>query len=239
LILIGTIIAIYMVGIGLISKDSMNPTDTDILLNTPVFAQPEVKQAPEAHSHHSILVDNLKLVPLIELFKLFLSTEEEGAEKPRSRNGRMNMPRHHKHHASLTPQKFQEILIHHKLHGDHIADAVLKKSHMTEEDIAVAFTASYGFPYIPLNNYEINFEAAKLISHEVADRHILVPIDQMHNTLLVAMANPLDTRAIREVEHLTERFVQVFVSSVSDIKKTIDRCYRYHQEATGEVDGIS
>lgn len=175
------------------------------------------------------MAETSRLIPLIELFKLFLSTEEHGPQKPRSRNGHLNFTRHHKHHAALTTHKFQEILIHHKLHGDHITDAVLKKSHVSEEDIAVSFTASYGFPYLPLNNYEINFDAAKMIPHEIAQKFILVPIDKMHNTLLVAMANPLDTRAIKKVESLTNCFVQIFVGSVSDIKKTIERCYRYHQ----------
>lgn len=211
----------------------MNPTDTDVIQTNAVFMH-ETKQVAETRAPHSMLAENLKLVPLIDVFRLFLAIEEDGTQKPRSRNGHLSLTRHHKHHASLTTHKYQEILMHHKLHGDHIADAVLKKSHMTEEDIAVAFTASYGFPYIPLNNYEINFEAAKLIPHEVASKYVLVPIDQMQGTLLVAMANPLDSRAIKEVERLTGRFVQIFVGSVSDIRKTIDRCYRYHQQTSDD-----
>jgi 2'-5' RNA ligase len=95
-----------------------------------------------------------------------------------------------------------------------------------EEDIAQALTAQYGFPYLPLSNYEINPEIANIIPVRVARQYMLVPIDKIGNNLTLAMSNPLNVQAIEDVELLSGCNVQTFVSTSSDIKKAIEKYYK-------------
>jgi len=94
-----------------------------------------------------------------------------------------------------------------------------------EEEIAQALTVQYGFPYLPLENYEIDTSVIKLIPENVARQYFLVPVDKIGDTITIAMADPLNVAAIEDIELLSNFTVQVFVSTVSDIAHAIDRYY--------------
>jgi len=94
-----------------------------------------------------------------------------------------------------------------------------------EEEIAQALTVQYGFPYLPLECYDMNAEAIKLIPENVALQYNLVAIDKIGDLLTIAMSNPLNYQAVEDVEMLTKCKVQVFVSTMTDIANAINRCY--------------
>ena len=95
-----------------------------------------------------------------------------------------------------------------------------------EEDIAQALTAQYGFPYLPLGNYDINMEIIKLVPARIAHQYGLIPIDKIGNNLTIAMSNPLNVQAIEDVEILTHCKVQTFVSTATDIKQAVQKYYQ-------------
>lgn len=94
-----------------------------------------------------------------------------------------------------------------------------------EEEIAQALTVQYGFPYLPLINYELNQEIVKLIPENVTRQYCLVAVDKIGDTLTVAMSNPLNMKAVEDIELLTKCNVQVFVSTMTDITTAIDKFY--------------
>ena len=113
-----------------------------------------------------------------------------------------------------------------KENGGLIGEILVDLGFSKEEDIAHALTAQYGFPYLPLANYEIDTETARILNENVARQYCLVCIDKLGNNITLAMSNPLNTDAIDDIELITGCKVQIFVSTATDIKKAIDRCYR-------------
>lgn len=96
----------------------------------------------------------------------------------------------------------------------------------TEEDIAQALTCQYGFPYLPLANYEIDREVIAAIPENVCRQFCLIPVDKIGKSLTLAMADPLNQHAIDDIELITGSTVQAFVSTASDIKDAITRYYK-------------
>ena len=94
-----------------------------------------------------------------------------------------------------------------------------------EEEIAQALTVQYGFPYLPLECYDISAEAISLIPQNVAVQYNLVAIDKIGDLLTIAMSNPLNYQAVEDVEVLTKCKVQVFVSTMTDINNAITKYY--------------
>lgn len=94
-----------------------------------------------------------------------------------------------------------------------------------EEEIAQALTIQYGFPYLPLKNYELNKEVLKLIPEAVSKQYCLIAVDKIGDTLTVAMSNPLNTKAIDDLEILTKCKVQVFVSTLTDVNNVLEKLY--------------
>jgi type IV pilus assembly protein PilB len=95
----------------------------------------------------------------------------------------------------------------------------------TEEQIAQALTTQFGFPYLPLSNYEIDAQIVKLIPENVARQYNLIAIDKLGNSLTVAMSDPLNIHAIEDVGLITNCKVQAFVSTQTDIREAIARYY--------------
>ncbi len=98
--------------------------------------------------------------------------------------------------------------------------------YVTEEQIMQAITVQYGFPYLPLSNYDMDENAIKLVPENVARQYCLIPIDKIGNMVTIAMADPLNTQAIEDIELLTNSSVQIFVSTAMDIKQAIDKSYK-------------
>jgi len=110
--------------------------------------------------------------------------------------------------------------------GGLIGEILVELGFAKEEDIAQSLTAQYGFPFLPLNNYEISMDIINLIPARVARQYLLIPIDKIGNNLTLAMSNPLNVQAIEDIDLLTGCSIQTFVSTSSDIKKAIEKYYK-------------
>ena len=110
--------------------------------------------------------------------------------------------------------------------GGLIGEVLVELKFSSEEDIAQAITCQYGFPYLPLANYEIDQGVLNSVSENVCRQYCLIPIDKIGKSLTLAMANPLNIQAIEDVELITTCTVQTFVSTASDIKSCINKYYK-------------
>lgn len=113
-----------------------------------------------------------------------------------------------------------------KQKGGLIGQILVELGYATEEAIAQALTAQYGFPYLPLDNYEIDPEIVKIIPRNVSEQFCLVPIDKIGNNLTIAMSNPLNALAIEDIGLISGLCVQIFVSTATDIDKAIKKYYK-------------
>ncbi len=109
--------------------------------------------------------------------------------------------------------------------GGLLGQALVMLGYAKEEDIAQAITLQYGLPFLPLENYEINQEALKLVNVNVARQYNLIPVDRIGDMLTVAMSNPLNSQAIEDVEMVAKCQIQIFVSTISAITRAINKYY--------------
>ncbi len=129
----------------------------------------------------------------------------------------------------LTRQQVQEAVDHQKTNGGLFGEVLVKLGYATEENIAQALTTQYGFPYLPLANYEIDVEVIKTVPENVCRQFCLIPIDKIGKSLTLAMSNPLNVQAAEDVELITGCTVQAFVATATDIKSSINKYYTITQ----------
>jgi type IV pilus assembly protein PilB len=125
----------------------------------------------------------------------------------------------------ITQQQLQKALSIQKEKGGLLGNILVLLSYATEEQIAQALTTQFGFPYLPLKNYEVDEAIVKLVPKNVAVQYNLIAVDKIGNSLTIAMSDPLNFHAIEDVELITNCKVQVFVSTQTDIKESIKRYY--------------
>ena len=126
----------------------------------------------------------------------------------------------------INQQQLERALSFQKERGGLIGEVLVEMGFTKEEDIAQALTTQYGFPYLPLSNYDINPEIINIIPGRVVEQYLLIPVDKVGNSLTITMSNPLNVNAIEDVELLSGCSVQIFVSTSSDVKKAIEKYYR-------------
>ncbi|MFA5356595.1 MAG: hypothetical protein WC301_04250 [Candidatus Omnitrophota bacterium] len=126
----------------------------------------------------------------------------------------------------INQRQLEEALTAQKEKGGLIGEVLVGLGLAKEEDITQALTAQYGFPYLPLANYEIDPEIVDIIPSRVARQYLLIPVDKVGNSLTLAMSNPLNVNAIEDLELLSGCIIQIFVSTLSDVKKAIEKYYK-------------
>jgi len=126
----------------------------------------------------------------------------------------------------ISELQLQKALEFQKGEGGLIGEVLIKLGFVKEIDIVQALTAQYGFPYMPVENYELDHEIVKIVPENMARQYGLVPIGVMGDILTVAMSNPLNEKAIEDLEDLTKKKVQVFITTVSGISGALNKLYK-------------
>jgi len=126
----------------------------------------------------------------------------------------------------ITEEQLQRALDFQRGEGGLLGEILVKLGYVNEHDIVQALTVQYGFPYIPLENYDLKKEMSDVLPENVARQYGIVPVDIMGNILTIAMSNPLNDRAIEDVEMITKKKVQVFISTVSAIYGALNKLYK-------------
>jgi type IV pilus assembly protein PilB len=125
----------------------------------------------------------------------------------------------------ISEEQLSEALRRQKERGGYIGQNLVDMGYTTEEEIVSCLTVQYGFPYLPLRNYEINPDIIKLIPKEIAATYYTVPIDRIGDVLTVTMANPLEEDAVETIEKITGYKVEIFVSTGSEVQKALNEYY--------------
>ncbi|MFQ5680997.1 MAG: hypothetical protein ACE5GG_02970 [Candidatus Omnitrophota bacterium] len=126
----------------------------------------------------------------------------------------------------ISEKQLEKALTAQKDKGGLLGEVLVEMGLVKEEQIAQALTAQYGFPYLPLANYEIDPRIVRIVPYNVAKQYCLIAIDKIGNNLTVAMANPLNLQAIEDIELVSKCSVQVFISTTSDTRKAIEEHYK-------------
>ena len=126
----------------------------------------------------------------------------------------------------ITKKQLDHALEVQKEKGGLIGQILVGLGYASEEAIAQAITAQYGFPYLPLKNYDIDPDIVKIVPKNVASQYCLIPIDKIGNNLTIAISDPLNTLAIEDIELISGLYVQIFVGTGTDIRNAIEKYYK-------------
>ena len=136
----------------------------------------------------------------------------------------------------ITKKQLEEALGVQSKEGGLIGEVIVSLGFAREEEIAYALSLQYGFPYLPLQSYDIPKALLTIIPKQVACQYCFIPIDKIGNTLTVAMSNPLNPQALDDIEYLSKCEIQIFVATSSDIRVSIEEFYSGNKPESKEED---
>lgn len=119
--------------------------------------------------------------------------------------------------------------------GKQIEEVLFAKGYVNEEQLAKAKAEYYNIPFVKLSEVGASPEALNQVPEAVARRYSLLPfsVDKVNRTLSIAMANPLDLRAIDFVEKKTGYQIAPHLATATDLDLAINE--RYAQSLSTEV----
>lgn len=107
-------------------------------------------------------------------------------------------------------------------------DEIIEESKLIpSEEIAKAKGQLYNIPFVNLREISISPEALNLLPESVARRYVCFPygLGKDRQSIMLAMANPLDFNAIEFIEQKTNKKVLPAISLANIIMETIDQNY--------------
>jgi len=111
---------------------------------------------------------------------------------------------------------------------------------VSENKVAQAVAEQMGLPFVDLGTYEIDGNAATILSVELAHRYTVLPIAFQDEELVVAMADPANIFAIDDLRIVTGYEIRPVVCAESDLLAAIEKFSAMHEnvdEMVGDLEG--
>ena len=126
----------------------------------------------------------------------------------------------------LTSKQLQEALEFQKKEKMPIGEILISLGFLKEEDIVYALSLQYGFPYLPLDNYDVDKEVIAQIPLELCLKYEIIPVDIIGKTLTVATPNPLNIENFKKLEEETGFNVQIFICTKTEYQNALEKYYK-------------
>jgi len=135
---------------------------------------------------------------------------------------------------AITEDQLQLALKEQKSSGMKLGELLLQKKIITEGKLVEALGAQLKLEIYSLSRYRPMPEALRMVPQSVAKRLQMVPLSvEDGNTLLVAMADPLDVLAQDEIRMISGMELRIGIVSHSELERNLDRLYSIQESLEG------
>ena len=136
------------------------------------------------------------------------------------------------------PQKLGEMLIHYKIiipeqleeglkiqknMKKRIGEILIDLGRVSQDEINWVLGKQLNLPYVQVNADNIDIQLSKNISEDILKKYKIIPIMELNDELVVAMADPTDEEAIKTIKEVTKRKLKIVLASFENIDETIYR----------------
>ena len=125
----------------------------------------------------------------------------------------------------ITPEQLEEGLKIQKSKGKRIGEILIDLGRVTQDEINWVLGKQLDLPYIRVNADNIDIQLSKNISEDILRKFKAIPVMELNDELVIAMADPTDEEAIKMIKEVTTRKLKIVLASFKNIDETIDRIF--------------
>jgi len=133
----------------------------------------------------------------------------------------------------ISQEQLQQTLALQKQTGKKMGRLLVESGLITEELLANGLARQLGIPFVNLKTFPFRAEVIKLLPEAAARRFRALVLEDKGDSLLVAMADPLDLFAYDELSRLLKRYVAMAAVPESQLSLAFDKLYRRTDEISG------
>ncbi len=129
----------------------------------------------------------------------------------------------------LSEEDIQDVLNKQREQGGRIGEVLLRHKMLNDKDVISALAEHFSMPYIAFDENSmsdsIDLDVARLLPESIAKRFCLVAVGEEDDSIVIAMADPLNVVAVDTVTLKLKRPVKLAISSPREIQQAIDLIY--------------
>ena len=106
-----------------------------------------------------------------------------------------------------------------------LGEILIEMGAVDKETIKRVLAQKIGIPFVDLSTFRFDATLINAVSGELVRKHSIIPLYRTDLRMAVAMVNPLDTRAIKEMAFATNLTIDPVMASEEDMEAAIERHY--------------
>ena len=127
----------------------------------------------------------------------------------------------------ITPEQLEEGLKIQKNKGKRIGEILINLRAVTQDEINWVLGKQLNLPYIQIKVENIDIQLSKNISEVTLRKFKALPILELNDELVVAMADPTDEEAVKAIKEVTPKKLKYVLASFINIDEIIDRIFHH------------
>src|SRR5688572_13455569 len=125
----------------------------------------------------------------------------------------------------ITQEQLAATLTDAKASNTRIGYALVKLGFIPEAELTRTLARQYRVPAVDLEKVNIDPKIIKLVSPDLAHKHLVLPLRRVGRTLTIAMANPIDVAAIAALRFSTSHDIEPVVVGEYTLRNHLQRYY--------------
>ncbi len=148
--------------------------------------------------------------------------EEQGVKKDPKKLGQILI-----HYNIITPEQLEEGLKIQSSKEKRIGEILIESGRVTQDEINWVLGKQLNLPYVQINVGNIDTQLSQKISEDILKKFKVIPIMELNEELVIAMADPTDEEAIEIIKEITKRKLKFVLASFQNIDETINQIFHH------------
>lgn len=102
-----------------------------------------------------------------------------------------------------------------------LGEVLVEREFCTEEQVLECLAVEFKLPFVKLDTRMFDPKAVELLPREFIEKHIVLPLFKIRDTLTVAVAEPSDVFLLDRLKSAARCEVQLAIASARDIRRTL------------------
>jgi len=128
-------------------------------------------------------------------------------------------------HGKITEEQIREALNRQLTCDEALGHILFDNGSVTENDVAAAWSEQLATEVVDLSAIRVSPDLLKKLPRAIAQKYNVFPVTSDGGTVFLAMSDPLDDSALRELSTLFQMKINPVVSSALGIAQAIEKHY--------------
>ena len=126
----------------------------------------------------------------------------------------------------ITLKQLKEVLEIQKNTEKRVGEILIDIGYITQDEINWVLSKQLDIPYVNININNIDIKLSNYIPEFTLRKFKALPIMELNDELIIAMADPTDKEAVITIQDITKRKLRFVLASFKNINDTIDLIFK-------------